>query len=67
MTELLKSNAARCPTPDKRCHETIISARRHIMELSKKGSKPFGSYYYCAPCEGYHVTSLPPKGGFRKL
>jgi hypothetical protein len=47
-------------------HETVKDARQHILELSKHGTKPFGSYYHCIVCHGYHVTSLPPKGNFRK-
>lgn len=57
----------RCNGEGKRLHETIYEAIRHILQMSQRGTKEFGSYYYCKACRGYHVTSRPPNGTFRKL
>jgi len=48
-------------------HYSAVEARRHIMSLSKKHGIPFGSYYECEICGGFHVTRLPPNGQFRRL
>ena len=56
-----------CNGEGKRLHETIYQAIRHILGMSKRGKRPFGSYYYCKACQGYHVTRRPANGKFRKL
>ena len=65
-TKLSRSNSEK-DCARKIRHNTITAARRHIVELSKKEKKPFGSWYHCVVCDGYHITSLPAKGNFRKL
>lgn len=50
-------------------HETAKAARLHLMELSKGGTIPFGSFYHCKVCHGFHVTSNPADNNnkFRRL
>jgi hypothetical protein len=68
MNELPKSNGeGGCLDKGKIIHATVISARSHILRLSHRGRRPFGSYYWCPGCTGYHVTSNEADGAFRKL
>jgi hypothetical protein len=63
--QLLKNNVAKgCA---KRRHASAVEARVHIMKLAKKHNIPFGSYYECDICGGFHVTRQPPNGMFRRL
>lgn len=56
-----------CKGKGKKLHETIYKAIAHVLRISERGKKEFGSYYWCEACQGYHVTSKPPNGKFRKL
>ncbi len=51
----------------KRKHDCAVDARKHILSLSVKHGIPFGSWYHCDICGGYHVTTKPANGRFRRL
>ena len=64
MTSLKNNVAKGCA---KRKHDSAVEARKHILSLATKHRIPFGSYYECDICGGFHVTRKPPNGGFRRL